>query len=312
MATVAYRPVRVGRLFRDDGLSLMTWHQVVIATTESTAIRDQEYLEGLGAESVTFKIADHEITEELAPNTVDFAHTESISALFSEAHFTEKLLKHLRSTFTVLNVEILADTGWETAWQAHFKPITIRPGLIVGPLEQAADLPEGTLYVKINPGLAFGTGTHPTTQLCLRWLGSQSLQGKKVLDFGCGSGILAITAALLGAECVAGIDHDPQALWATRENATMNAISDDKLVLLAPKDLSGAQYDVLVANILLGPLVSLSRQFTEWLKPQGTLVLSGLLEGQVSQIIAAYPNIVFESPTLDAGWVCLVGTKQLL
>jgi ribosomal protein L11 methyltransferase len=164
--------------------------------------------------------------------------------------------------------------------------------------------------LRLDPGLAFGSGGHPTTRLCLEWLAGQQLEGLRVLDFGCGSGILGLAAGVLGARQVVAVDHDPQALLATRENAAYNQITGKQLIVQAPAELSGAgDFDVVVANILANPLLELASWITALLRPGGMLALSGLLANQAEQILEGYPGIRFGEPMQDGDWLRLSGVK---
>jgi ribosomal protein L11 methyltransferase len=179
----------------------------------------------------------------------------------------------------------------------------------VCPGGQAAGAP-GAIRIELDPGLAFGTGTHPTTALCLEWLDSQSLAGLEVVDYGCGSGILAIAAAKLGAARVHAVDIDPQALIATRENATRNAVIEQLDITLEPH-LAPRCADVLVANILAGPLVELAPAFAAAVRPEGLFALSGLLHDQADAVTAAYrPCFDIDTITTRDGWVLLGGRRR--
>jgi len=165
--------------------------------------------------------------------------------------------------------------------------------------------------VMLDPGLAFGTGTHPTTALCLAWLDGQDLQDKVVIDFGCGSGILAIAALKLGAKRVIGIDIDPQAITASRDNAQRNNVSD-QLELYLPGDLpEGVLADVLVANILAGPLRELSTNIEALVKNNGALALSGILEQQADELIGVYSQwFTMDNAEIKEEWARLSGIKS--
>jgi ribosomal protein L11 methyltransferase len=163
----------------------------------------------------------------------------------------------------------------------------------------------------LDPGLAFGTGTHPTTALCLEWLDGQALQGLDVLDFGCGSGILAIAALLLGARQAVGTDIDVQALEASRDNAGRNGIADEQFPLYLPEDMPQVAADVLVANILAGPLVALAPQLSGLVKPGGLLALSGILAEQGEDVAAAYAKDFELDPIANRdGWVRISGRRR--
>jgi ribosomal protein L11 methyltransferase len=173
------------------------------------------------------------------------------------------------------------------------------------------DAPADTeaVVLDLDPGLAFGTGTHPTTALCLQWLDGHPPRGREVLDFGCGSGILAIAALKLGAAHALGTDIDDQALWASRENARRNGV-EARLTLMLPEALPDTPVDLLLANILANPLIQLAPRLAMLVKPDGQLLLSGILAEQAETVMAAYaPWIRFDPILEQEGWVCLAGEK---
>ena len=192
----------------------------------------------------------------------------------------------------------------------NFQPMRFGQRLWIVPSWHEAPEPEA-VNLLLDPGLAFGTGTHPTTSLCLQWLDGEPVQGLQVLDFGCGSGILAIAALLLGAERAVGTDIDVQALEASRENANRNGIDPARFPLYLPADLPGEPADVVVANILAGPLVGLAEQITRLTRIGGRLALSGILAEQAEDVRAAYAGCFDLEPTatLD-GWVRISGTRR--
>ncbi len=168
-------------------------------------------------------------------------------------------------------------------------------------VERLAEL-DSAAVLKLDPGLAFGSGLHPTTQLCLEYMATMtSLPGARVLDFGCGSGVLALGALLLGAVAADGVDHDPQALLATRDNAAYNGVAAGMQVFMPGELPSQSRYEVVVANILANPLIELADELSERLLPGGTLVLAGLLAQQAEAVIEAYPNIKFAPPVPHVG-----------
>jgi ribosomal protein L11 methyltransferase len=163
----------------------------------------------------------------------------------------------------------------------------------------------------LDPGLAFGTGTHPTTALCLEWLDGQNAQGKQVIDYGCGSGILGLAALLLGADHVVGVDTDPQALEASRENARRNGVDDGKLDLFLPDDEPETKADIVLANILAQPLIGLAPHLASRTRPGGDLVLSGILSGQAREVMAAYePWFMMDEPEQREEWIRLTGRRN--
>ncbi len=208
------------------------------------------------------------------------------------------------------HVEEIADQDWERSWMDNFQPMRFGRRLWIVPSWHAAPEPDA-VNLLLDPGLAFGTGTHPTTALCLEWLDGQELAGRQVLDFGCGSGILAIAALLLGAERAVGTDIDPQALEASRDNASRNGIEPARFPVYLPADLPQRQADVLVANILAGPLVSLAPQLTGLVRPGGLLALSGILAEQAEEVRAAYSAHFDLDPTAEReGWIRISGRRR--
>jgi len=196
---------------------------------------------------------------------------------------------------------------WERVWMDRFKPMQFGGNLWIVPGESEA--PSGAVHVlKLDPGLAFGTGTHPTTRLCLEWIDGHDFAGQSVVDYGCGSGVLGIAAAIKGAGRVICIDNDPQALLATRDNAMRNGV-EARIECLAPEQFSPTTADVVLANILAGPLIELAPRLCATLAKGGSLALSGILEGQAPEVADAYAGTVpnLAKRVLD-GWALLAGT----
>jgi ribosomal protein L11 methyltransferase len=201
------------------------------------------------------------------------------------------------------------DQVWERVWLDRFKPMKFGSGLWIVPGEQ--DAPSCAEHVlRLDPGLAFGTGTHPTTRLCLEWMDGQDFYGQTVIDYGCGSGVLGIVAAIKGASKVICVDNDPQALVATSDNAARNGIADNLQVLMPARFKTGAA-DVVLANILAGPLIELAPVLLASLRPGGSLVLSGILEAQAEDVARAYrPSLDQLRISLDDGWVRIEGQSK--
>lgn len=192
----------------------------------------------------------------------------------------------------------------------NFHPMRFGERLWIVPSWHAAPEPDA-VNLLLDPGLAFGTGTHPTTSLCLQWLDAQQLQGKTLIDFGCGSGILAIAGLLLGAQHAVGTDIDIQALEASRDNARRNQIADERFDLYLPEQMPDTPADVLVANILAGPLVSLAPRLASLVKPGGLLALSGILAEQTDEILQAYRADFELDPVADQeGWIRVSGRRR--
>ena len=236
-----------------------------------------------------------------------------VTALFSGDTAVEPLTRMLSLVPGVdwphqVNFRKFEDQQWERVWLDRFKPMQFGSGLWIVPGEGQAPA-QAKHVLRLDPGLAFGTGTHPTTHLCLEWMDSHDFTSERVVDYGCGSGVLGITAAIKGARAVVCVDNDPQALTATGDNALRNGVQD-VIDSLAPEEFKPQTADVVLANILAGPLVELAPRLTATLRPGGTLVLSGILEEQAEEVKNAYANGFSEIQIkLMDGWVILMGKK---
>jgi ribosomal protein L11 methyltransferase len=237
-----------------------------------------------------------------------------LTALFSASVNTAAIIEQINAVlyFSIkAEWQLVEDKDWSQEWKKHFKPIPCSEGrLWICPSWLEAPEPNA-VNLRLDPGLAFGTGSHPTTMLCLNWLEKQSLEGKTVIDFGCGSGILGIAALLLGAEKVWAIDNDPQALLASRDNAQRNGIPDERLITLLPEQIPvEAKADIMVANILAKPLIDLAQKISALTLPKGQLCLSGILSHQIDQVSAAYAEqFIFEPVAAEDDWAQLSATK---
>ena len=292
----------------------MPWLQVRLAITPEQAETYEDALLEVGAVSVTFMDAeDQPIFEPDLGTTPLWSHTHLL-ALFEADTDETALLAHLQllcgGALPEHHIERIEDQDWERSWMDGFQPMRFGQRLWIVPSWHAAPEPDA-VNLLLDPGLAFGTGTHPTTALCLEWLDGQSLDDCSVLDFGCGSGILAIAALLLGAPQAAGTDIDPQALEASRDNASRNGIDPARFPVYLPADLPQQPAEVVVANILAGPLVSLAPQITALVKGGGRLALSGILAEQAEEVRAAYAGAFDLDPTaVKDGWVRISGVKR--
>jgi ribosomal protein L11 methyltransferase len=294
----------------------MNWLQCFIDVSREQVELCEDALLAAGAASVTYGDAADQPLFEPGPSEMALWDNVQVVGLFTDEYtekdVREKLTAIWGDALPDLRFEVLPDQVWERAWVEHFQPMAFGKRLWIYP--SWADVPnDDSVVLRLDPGLAFGTGTHPTTELCLEWLDAQDLQQKTVIDYGCGSGILAIAALLLGATSAVGYDNDPQALIATRDNAAQNTCAEKlhcHLVATAGETIT-AQADVVLANILAGPLSELSVHIAPLVKPQGHLVLSGILAEQAEAVMAAYQpyGLVFLPPTVREGWARLVAVK---
>lgn len=201
----------------------------------------------------------------------------------------------------MVSQEIL-DPSSKQPWMDQYPPIQCGKRLWICPTWQSPPKPEA-VNLRLDPGLAFGSGSHPTTFLCLQWLDSMELQGATVVDYGCGSGILGIAALLLGAEKIVAVDNDPQALQATGDNLRRNQLGEQRLNACLPDALPQQIHaEVVIANILAQPLIELSPVIGAMVKPGGRLCLSGMTTTQVDSVMAAYPGFIFDPPASMEGW----------
>ncbi|MET0066746.1 MAG: 50S ribosomal protein L11 methyltransferase [Candidatus Thiodiazotropha sp.] len=291
----------------------MSWLQLSLDVDESQAPLLEVLFEQLEAVSVTLgDAADQPLLEPLPETQPLWRHTR-VTALFEG----EQDAEHLRSALgTVLSPamqqrvhwERIEDRIWERVWLEHFKPMPFGRRLWVCPVGETVPQADAVV-IELDPGLAFGTGTHPTTALCLKWLDDQSLDGKNLIDYGCGSGILAIAALKLGAASAIGVDYDPQALQASRDNAAKNDVSE-RLGLYLPEQAPEQPADCLVANILAEPLIHLAPELGRRIRPGGRFALSGILEEQWQDVARAYADFAQLDPiqTQD-DWVLISGTR---
>ena len=293
----------------------MPWIQLKLNTTGANAEELSDALMEAGSVSITFQDThDTPVFEPLPGETRLWGDTDVIGLFDAETDMKEVvaiLENHpLLGAGFVHKIEQLEDKDWEREWMDNFHPMQFGKRLWICPSWR--DVPdENAVNVMLDPGLAFGTGTHPTTSLCLQWLDGLDLDGKTVIDFGCGSGILAIAALKLGAAKAIGIDIDPQAIQASRDNAERNGVSD-RLELYLPQDQPEAlSADVVVANILANPLRMLGEMLAGRTRSGGRIVLSGILEEQIEEMNEIYRQwFDMNEAETDNGWARLSGVKR--
>lgn len=292
----------------------MDWRQFVMNLDSLHPSQVEEVLERHGVLAVTLSDAGDDPVLEPAPGETPLWSKTQITGLFQADANLELLKQDILQSFDLsrlpeYRVEFLADRKWEREWLKDFQPMKFGQRLWVSPHDFDGEFGDDVV-IRLDPGLAFGTGTHPTTALCLEWLDALVLDHKRVMDFGCGSGILAIGALLLGANSATAMDIDPQAITSTRRNATANNVAS-RLSTTTCVENSEAKFDVVVANILAGPLLELAQTLSSMLASEGVLALSGILESQVAAVQAAYePWIHLETPVVNDGWVLLAGKRR--
>lgn len=304
------------------------WLEITVQSDKDTADQLEDWLFEAGALSVTFRDS-HEDDGDLAhavlepvPGEVRLWEQVTLVGLFARDTHPEELRDALHlsaaiheQVLPVYELAGLADREWERTWMDTFKPMRFGERFWICPTEYLAP-DKDAINLKLDPGLAFGTGTHATTAQCLSWLGLQTAQsltplaGRTVIDYGCGSGVLAIAALLLGALKVWAVDIDEQALLSTRENAKQNGVSEPLLVG-QPALVDGVQVDIVFANILFKPLMDLADIMASAVKPGGHLILSGILEDQMEPLRLRYnQHFEFAPGQAIGGWALMTATRR--
>jgi ribosomal protein L11 methyltransferase len=282
-----------------------------VPSRDADAIADA--LAANGALSVSIEGATDEARLQTANEATPMWSENRLTGLFAEDIDAPAVLAAMRETSGLgvlppYHVERLDDADWERAWRANYHPQQVAPNLWITPSWRAP--PDSTaINVVLDPGLAFGTGTHPSTRLCLAWLAEQPLAGRSVLDYGCGSGILAIAALKLGAAHATAVDIDPQAVAVTCLNAAANGVAE-RLTACSPDAFaSNLSADVVVANILSETLIMLAPELRARLAPNGRIALSGVLAEQAEAVRSAYAPHIELSTRLRDGWGLLAGRR---
>lgn len=288
----------------------MAWIQLSVNVSGKQIEHTVQAFEEMGSQATTQKNAGEDSYFDLAYPTEPKWDVQTVTALFEDQGNAEALFAELmRKTPFTKDVELtqLEDQDWETAWLDQYEPIQITPELWVFP---GWVKPEESIetVIKINPGMAFGTGTHETTRLCMQVLAGLDLNNKSVLDYGCGSGILAITSLKLGATKATGVDIDPRAESVSQENALINGVAS-RFAIQSAGSVNAQTFDIVIANILAFALIDLAATLIAHTKDSGIIVLSGILAHQIDDVITAYrQHYVFERLE-DAGWVALIGRR---
>ncbi len=288
------------------------WQQLTLTTSPQILESLEDALLAQGAVSVTIEDAADQPLLEPGVGEMPLWDHLIVKALFESGTDIQHVEYQLCQQFDMIKPDqlqhnMIVEQDWERAWLDDFKPMQFGQRLWVCPSSYQPPQAEAVNII-LDPGLAFGTGTHPTTAMCLNALDAMSLNGKTVIDYGCGSGILAIAALKLGAKEVWAIDNDPQALLATKDNAERNEIDLSQLHISLPEAFSAVAVDVLVANILAKPLIDFQPLLTQLIRPKGTLILSGILVAQADEVLAAYSQFALEQQQQN-DWVCLHGAQ---
>lgn len=291
------------------------WYQLHVILDQPDVERVSELLDETGAAAVTLSDAGDEVLLEPLPETTPMWSKVRATGMYAADTDIDAVVRALRSFLGEHEpppmVDVLGDREWEREWMQNVVPTCFGGRLWVLPSwsEDVIEAANG-VTMRLDPGLAFGTGSHETTALCLDWLAHSELREVSLVDYGCGSGILAIAAAKLGARAVWAVDHDPQALRATRDNVAENTVADIVSVVL-PSELPRLTVDVLVSNILAGPLVELARVFAQTVAGGGRLLLAGLLVAQTQEVVRAYQNwFDFDQLVRRGDWVRLSGYRR--
>lgn len=293
----------------------MAWWQISIQCDATELERTEASFLSLGAVSITLSDAMDEPIYEILPGDAPVWQHTIVTGLFEQDQPLESLQSDLSTLIqphqvASLRKSVVADQDWERVHLPYFKPIICGKNLWVVPTWLEPPDPEA-VNVRLEPGLAFGTGSHPTTALCLAWLSDQDLSSQSVIDYGCGSGILAIAARKLGAIRVTAVDIDPQALIATRSNMLANEFDPDSLIISLPEQIDIEAADLLIANILSGPLVELAEKFANLVKIDGRILLSGILKNQAKEITCAYQKYFDLDPvSTREEWIRISGTRK--
>ena len=290
------------------------WSEISVSVDREAVESVEIVLEELEALAITLEDDEDNPVLEPGPGATPLWPSVHVRGLFKADADREAITTALQRHAGInrpdrMHWRKIEDQEWTRVWMDRFQPMQFGNHLWIVPTGMEIPPDPNNVEIRLDPGLAFGTGTHPTTALCLQWLDTLDLEGKRVVDFGCGSGILGIAAALKGANEVVCVDNDPQALEATAANAFRNGVQN-RILVTAPEDFSATPVDIVLANILAGPLIELAPVLMACARPGGWIVLSGILENQAESVAEAYSAgcaaIGVES---HQGWVRLSGQR---
>jgi ribosomal protein L11 methyltransferase len=289
----------------------LSWQRLRFQVEKDRADAVCAVLEACLAQAVTTENAgDDEFYEVAFPGEPDWEQVY-VTGLFTEAVNLDDVCQLAKQVVPgdaplMGEISVLKDQDWERVWLSHFKPVNVGRDLWVVP-KWLDPVNPNACNIALDPGLAFGTGTHKTTAMCLNWLSQAKVSGRSVIDYGCGSGILAIASVLLGAKTAVAIDIDPMAISASIENATSNGVSD-RLRVLLPDQVDGGQVaDIVIVNILADEIIKLAPTLLKMLNPDFTLLLTGILTHQRERVVRAFPGCQFEKTNRDQ-WCLLIGS----
>ena len=291
------------------------WQQIKIQTRSEDSAALEQLLLDHGALSITYLDSEDQPIFQKEPGGTPLWENITLLALFEGSAELESVLALLSFQPSVINREELEsekieDQQWERSWMENFTAMQFGEKLWICPSWQTPPDPEA-INIMLDPGLAFGSGTHTTTALCLRWLAANDPADKEVIDYGSGSGVLAIAAALLGAKRVHAVDNDAQAIAATVDNSNRNGIGSGQITAYLPDALPKLSADILIANILAEPLHELADHFANLVRPGGLVLLSGVLADQVSPLQESYQRwFEMDDPVVQQDWARLSGVRK--
>ena len=284
----------------------MRWYKVELAGTRANASTIEEILVAIGAISISMTNKSKKDIYEPVVGETPLWELINISALFEQKILEKDIALALNLIeYSNLSISELEETNWIESYQKNFQPIKFGKNLYVIPSWEESNKFDDKTIIRMDPGLAFGSGSHETTHLCLEYLDSSNLKELTVIDYGCGSGILGIATLLLGAKNVIAVDIDPQAIIATKENAKINNV-DKKISIVSSDSLADKEVDLLIANILSNPLMTLRDKFIELIKPNGRIVISGIMKKQLLEVSKHYEEFCTIVDVKERNKWCLI------